>query len=48
MSDHVTSPWPNRFTSSKMVANVKPMGHTRQNTGKPKMNVDTSAPPSTK
>ena len=48
MSDHVTSPWANRFTSSRMVAKVSPMGHTRQNTGKPKMKVDSSAPPSTK
>ena len=48
MSDQVTSPCENRLMTSRMVANVSPMGQTRQNTGNPKMKVDASAPPSTK
>ena len=48
MSDQVTSPCENRLMTSRMVANVSPMGQTRQNTGNPKTKVDASAPPSTK
>ena len=43
----VMSALANRRQNTNTVAKVRPMGHTRQNTGKPKMAVDSSAPPST-
>ena len=43
MSDQVTSPCENRLMTSRMVANVSPMGQTRQNTGKPKTSVEPNA-----
>ena len=43
----VMSALANRRQNTSTVAKVRPMGHTRQNTGKPKMAVDRSAPPST-
>ena len=46
-TDHVISPAANRRHTTSTVANVSPMGHTRQNTGKPNTAVDRSAPPST-
>ena len=46
-TDHVISPAANRRHTTSTVANVSPMGHTRQKTGKPKTAVDSSAPPNT-
>ena len=43
----VMSPNANRRHTKSTVANVRPTGQTRQNTGKPKIAVDSSAPPST-
>ena len=46
-TDHVMSPAANSRHSKSTVANESPMGHTRQNTGKPNTAADSSAPPKT-
>ena len=43
----VMSPAENSRHTTSTVANESPMGQTRQNTGKPKMAADSSAPPRT-
>ena len=40
---HVTSPNANKRMTSNTVANVRPIGQIRQNTGKPKISVEPSA-----
>ena len=40
---HVASPNANRRMTSSTVANVRPIGQTRQNTGKPKTSVEPNA-----
>ena len=44
----LASPVRNRFATKNSVANVRPTGHTRQNTGNPKISVESSAEPRTK
>ena len=47
MSPMVASPWAKARQMTSTVANVRPTGHTRQNTGNPNTAVESSAPPST-
>jgi hypothetical protein len=45
MSDQVISPRVKSLITNSIVPNVKPTGHTRQKTGKPKTAVETTNPP---
>ena len=44
-TDQVTSPPPNSAMSRNTMANERPTGHTRQNTGNPKMAAESRVPP---
>ena len=44
-TDQVTSPPPNSAISRNTMANDRPTGHTRQNTGNPKMAAESRVPP---
>ena len=47
ISPIVASPWAKARQMTSTVANDRPTGHTRQNTGNPKTAVESKAPPST-